>query len=396
MQLKTVGESLNAIKDIENIINKYSSLGGTLNEHASLGHRLAEAMRNYSTESVKAAISNSNLNEIEIEAILSTKGLAGATLETTAAELAATAQTNALSTSQLGSTITSSNLKLAIKGLGTEIKGLVSDVSIFLKAHPCLTGMAVTLALIAASIKGVNAFQDWADRTTAVNKYNESLEKSEQTISDNEKSISDYNSEIETNKKKIEELQELQSNGTITDAQKTEIENLKYQNALLDEKIEKLKQANDEELKAQTRTAENKFNTQFNESGDNTKSSNAKNVIERVSKNFWQMTLMTKNCLTENKTLLIKNRKTEALNALEKQYSAYQGDNSEEGKKNIQQLKEQINSAKDDLIQDIIEQSNENASDISQTINSTAENYGYNLSKSLLCSTKNVNLGKFN
>ncbi|MBC5679866.1 hypothetical protein [Lachnospira hominis (ex Liu et al. 2021)] len=88
--------------------------------------------------------------------------------------------------------------------------------------------------------------------------------------------------------------------------------------------------------------------------------------------------------------------KTEALNALEKQYSAYQGDNSEEGKKNIQQLKDQINSAKDDLIQDIIEQSNENASDIAQTITSTAENYGYNLSKSLLCSAKNVNFGKFN
>ena len=179
--------------------------------------------------------------------------------------------------------------------------------------------MAVTLALIAASIKGVNAFQDWADGTTAVNKYNESLEKSEQTISDNEKSISDYNSEIETNKKKIEELQELQSNGTITNAQKTEIENLKYQNALLDEKIEKLKQANDEELKAQTRTAENKFNTQFSESGDNTKSSNAKGVIERVSKNYGgdsSSNNMTRNYLTENKTLLIKNRKTEALNAL--------------------------------------------------------------------------------
>lgn len=179
--------------------------------------------------------------------------------------------------------------------------------------------MAVTLALIAASIKGVNAFQDWADGTTAVNKYNESLEKSEQTISDNEKSISDYNSEIETNKKKIEELQELQCNGTITDAQKTEIDNLKYQNALLDEKIEKLKQANDEELKAQTRTAENKFNTQFSESGDNTKSSNAKDVIERVSKNYsgdGSSNNMTRNYLTENKTLLIKNRKTEALNAL--------------------------------------------------------------------------------
>lgn len=112
--------------------------------------------------------------------------------------------------------------------------------------------------------------------------------------------------------------------------------------------------------------------------------------------------------------------KTKALNALEKQYSAVQGDNSEEGKKNIQQLKDQINTAKDDLkdteyeklisdtqaildnladttktwlderldsfditIQEIIDQSNENASNISQTITSTAENYGYKLSESM-------------
>ena len=112
--------------------------------------------------------------------------------------------------------------------------------------------------------------------------------------------------------------------------------------------------------------------------------------------------------------------KTEALNALEKQYSAYQGDNSEEGKKNIQELKEQINEAKDDLqeteydklisdteklldelseetqtwldsrlddidalINDIIEQSNKNSSDISQTIISTADNFGYKLSDSM-------------
>lgn len=112
--------------------------------------------------------------------------------------------------------------------------------------------------------------------------------------------------------------------------------------------------------------------------------------------------------------------KTKALNALEKQYSAVQGDNSEEGKKNIQQLKDQINTAKDDLkdaeyeklindteaildnladttktwlderldsfditMQEIIEQSNENASNISQTITDTAENYGYKLSESM-------------
>lgn len=112
--------------------------------------------------------------------------------------------------------------------------------------------------------------------------------------------------------------------------------------------------------------------------------------------------------------------KTKALNALEKQYSAVQGDNSEESKKNIQQLKDQINTAKDDLkdteyeklisdtqaildnladttktwlderldsfditMQEIIDQSNENASNISQTITDTAENYGYKLSESM-------------
>lgn len=112
--------------------------------------------------------------------------------------------------------------------------------------------------------------------------------------------------------------------------------------------------------------------------------------------------------------------KTKALNALEKQYSAVQGDNSEEGKKNIQQLKDQINTAKDDLkdteyekllsdtqaildeladdaknwldqridefdvtMQEIIDQSNENATNISQTITDTAESYGYKLSESM-------------
>lgn len=278
-----------------------------------------EILEGLSEQEKLSIISRSSLSKAEQIGDAITAGVSVENIKASISTTGLRIQTNALSTSQLGATITSSNLKLAIKGLGTEIKGLVSYVSIFLKAHPGLTGMAVTLALVAAAIKGVNAFQDQADGTTAVNKYNESLEKSEQTMSDNEKSISDYNSEIETNKNKIEELQELQSNGTITDAQKTEIENLKYQNALLDEKIEKLKQANDEELKAQTRTAENKFNTQFSESGDNTKSSNAKDVIERVSKNYGgdgSSNNMTRNYLTENKTLLIKNRKTEALNAL--------------------------------------------------------------------------------
>lgn len=125
--------------------------------------------------------------------------------------------------------------------------------------------------------------------------------------------------------------------------------------------------------------------------------------------------------------------KTKALNALEKQYSAVQGDNSEEGKKNIQQLKDQINTAKDDLkdteyeklisdtqaildnladttktwlderldsfditMQEIIDQSNANASNIADTITTTANDYGIKLSESMssIWSTNTNNITK--
>ena len=132
--------------------------------------------------------------------------------------------------------------------------------------------------------KLVNAVQDWADGTTAVNKYNKSIEKSEENISKNSDSISEYNSTIEENKQKIEELQKLQEDGTITEAQEAEIENLKYQNALLDEKIEKLKEANNEEVKTQARDSEKAFNKQFGNGFD--VGSNASDVISSVSKNF--------------------------------------------------------------------------------------------------------------
>ena len=144
--------------------------------------------------------------------------------------------------------------------------------------------LAGTILAIGAAIKIVNAVQDWADGTTAVNKYNKSIEKSEENVSKNSDSISEYNSTIEENKQKIEELQKLQEDGTITEAQKAEIENLKYQNALLDEKIEKLKEANNEEVKTQARDSEKAFNKQFGNGFD--VGSNASDVISSVSKNF--------------------------------------------------------------------------------------------------------------
>lgn len=208
---------------------------------------------------------------MQIEAILTKKGLKGEVLKTTTAELSNVASINKVIAAENICTSSTLGFKNAIKGLSVSILNLA-------KAHPVLLTLAASFAAIKLAKLGMDNFQNY--------KYNKSIEKSEQTISDNESSISDYNSQLDENKQKLTELQDLQTNGTITDAQKTEIENLEYQNALLDEKIEKLKQANDEELKAQARTAENKFNTQFNESGDDTKSTNAKDVIERVSKDY--------------------------------------------------------------------------------------------------------------
>lgn len=172
---------------------------------------------------------------------------------------------------------TTKKLTTSITGLGTSLKNLVL-------AHPYLLAITAALGTMYGAYKLVNAVQDWADGTTAVNKYNKSIEKSEENISKNSDSISEYNSTIEENKQKIEELQKLQEDGTITEAQEAEIENLKYQNALLDEKIEKLKEANNEEVKTQARDSEKAFNKQFGNGFD--VGSNASDVISSVSKNF--------------------------------------------------------------------------------------------------------------
>lgn len=117
-----------------------------------------------------------------------------------------------------------------------------------------------------------------------------------------------------------------------------------------------------------------------------------------------------------------KNVRKQAANiaSLQKQLMAIQGDNSESAQSKKQTLNTQLNDAKDELqqteyeqaisdvekildsvqteleswiserlddidglMQNIIDSSNENASNISQTITSTAENYGYKLSESM-------------
>lgn len=276
-QLKELGEVSTILNKLDNVSLFYNKLGDGFNDEATLIYKYSNALKDNSVEAVKLALAQTTLNKKQIEGILANKGLTGETLKTTAAELSNVTSTNAMSASQSVATVKTINFKNAVKGLGTSLKNLAL-------AHPYLLAITAALGTMYGAYKLVNAVQDWADGTTAVNKYNKSIEKSEENVSKNSDSISEYSSTIEENKQKIEELQKLQEDGTITEAQKAEIENLKYQNALLDEKIEKLKEANNEEVKTQARDSEKAFNKQFGNGFD--VGSNASDVISSVSKNF--------------------------------------------------------------------------------------------------------------
>ena len=81
--------------------------------------KLAKATSGYSIEAIKASISESTLNEMQIRAILSQKNLTGNILETTTAELANTTATNAMAAADDTATTATGKFSLALKGLGT-------------------------------------------------------------------------------------------------------------------------------------------------------------------------------------------------------------------------------------------------------------------------------------
>ena len=90
MQLKTVGETSNAFNAIQNV------MGNPALEARAQHAILRSSLQGYSADTVKAAIAQSTLNESQIKTVLSAKKFKGELLNTTAAELAQTTQTNAL------------------------------------------------------------------------------------------------------------------------------------------------------------------------------------------------------------------------------------------------------------------------------------------------------------
>ena len=248
MQLKTLAKSKEVLNDFVNIGDSYDGL-------RIIGQK-------YSTSVLKSAITQSKLDRMQIGKILRGRGLQDDLLETTTNELYNTASLNELNAAQKAAAASSLGLGTAVKGLGIKLKSLAA-------AHPVLLSTAAAIGSVYTAYKGVASFQDWADGTEAVKGYNKELEKSQQTMQSNTDVISGYQMEIEANNSRIQKLQTLQDNGEITSVQQAELENLRFENALLDDKIEKLQKINEEEAKDSAKTSVEKFNTQFGGSAEN-------------------------------------------------------------------------------------------------------------------------------
>ena len=243
-QLKIVGESLDVTKTINDIINKSKELQNTYNANANLAAKLAKATSGYSIEAVKASIAESTLNEMQIRAILSQKGLTGNILETTTAELANATATNAVAVAE-GTTTT------ATVGFGTAIKGLGASLKSLAAAHPVLLAITAAIGAIYATVKIVDAC------TTSFDELKDKISNLKQDVSDSESTLKDYKTQLDEINQKITEINN-QDSLSFTDEK--ELENLKNQKTELENMYNIEKARHDLKQKELEDTANKYFN----------------------------------------------------------------------------------------------------------------------------------------
>ena len=144
MQLKSLAQTQSVLADINNA-------AGDLRLLKDIG-------KTYTTETLKAALAQSTLEQAQIKVILSGNGLQGTMLATTAEELHNAASTHAVAEAQkkaAGSTI---GLSTALKGLWLKIQSVTASLWAFLTTNPVgwLTLVAGAFAAAAFGVKKYN------------------------------------------------------------------------------------------------------------------------------------------------------------------------------------------------------------------------------------------------
>lgn len=219
-------------------------MGNTMAGSKLQSLQLAEALNGYSIGAIKASISESTLNEMQIRTILSQKGLTGNILETTTAELAAITTTNTMTVSEGAATT-------ATVGLGTAIKGLGVTLKTFVASHPYLVAIAAAIGAIYATVKVVDAC------TTSFDELKDKISNLKQDVSDSESTLKDYKTQLDEINQKITEINN-QDSLSFTDEQ--ELENLKNQKTELENMYNIEKARHDLKQKELEDTANKYFN----------------------------------------------------------------------------------------------------------------------------------------
>lgn len=192
MQLKNLGNSVNAVKEIQNTLDFMANFKGLQNKNDTIA-KLIETTSKYNVETLKLASSQVTLSTAQAKGIFSAKNLEGA-------ELDAAIKTATLSASQKGATASTGTLGTAFKGLGASIANATKSSIAFLAANPILAVFAGAAALIAGVSVAIDAF------TTSTEEAREQAEKSAQELSDLQSEISSINSELESTGQKIDEI----------------------------------------------------------------------------------------------------------------------------------------------------------------------------------------------
>ena len=204
MQLKTVGQSLNALNSMQNILNDTSLVGTRLNV------ALSNSLNAYSIETVKAAIAQGTFTTEQIKAILSSKGL-------TDAEIQEIIATNSLTASQTGATVSTIGLGTAFKGLGISVKSLGASIKAFALSNPILTAIAAIGVTVYGAVKAYDAL------TVSVEEANEAMSEAVGEYESAKSSLESINTELADQNKKMDELL---SKDKLTYAEKGQLEEL--------------------------------------------------------------------------------------------------------------------------------------------------------------------------
>lgn len=210
MQLKTVGESLYALRDINNVLK--------LNDVSLSISNLTQTLSGYSKEATIAALEQSTLNKEQVEAILVSKGLQGEELKDTADKI-----NNAIAARQQASAQREANREAM--GFRAGMKGLGASIKSFVAMHPALVAITATIA----STYAISKLHD--KLVTTIAESSKAFENQKSKLESYRSELESVSSKLKENKEKLEELNNLKINGEITTEQLKELAVLKDQTA---------------------------------------------------------------------------------------------------------------------------------------------------------------------